>query len=151
MGTSHHSSRMQLGASVAVACLVAALVGPPLVLLRWRESRLADLSRPEVQANWDAFREDMRAQSDRSGPVQRKIPRSAEPPELVWLRDYLVLAVTAWVLFVGVLGSVLVMLLRGVARASSLPEHEPRSHRHDQKQNERDTEDTDDGKHGTPP
>lgn len=116
MGRSDRPSRVQPGTVVAVACLVAALVGPPVVLLRWREARLAELSRPEVQADWDAFRAEMRTQSDRSGPVQRKVPRSAEPPELVWLRDYMVLAVTAWVLFVGVLGSVLLALVLGVAR-----------------------------------
>lgn len=116
MGWSYQPSRLQPGTIVAVACLVTALVAPPLALVRWRDARLAELSRPEVQANWDAFRAEMRAQSDRSGPVQRKVPKSAEPPELVWLRDYLALAVTAWVLFVGVLGSVLLALVLGVAR-----------------------------------
>jgi hypothetical protein len=116
MGWSQRVPWVRPGTVVAVACLVAALVAPPVALLRWRETRLAELSRPEVQANWDAFRAEMRSQSDRSGPVQRKVPRSAEPPELVWLRDYLVLAVTAWVLFVGVLGSVLLALVLGVAR-----------------------------------
>jgi hypothetical protein len=116
MGRSQRASRLHPGTIVAVACLAAALVGPPVALVQWRDARLAELSRPEIQANWDAFRAEMRAQSDRSGPVQRKVPRSAEPPELVWLRDYLVLAVTAWVLFVGVLGSVLLGLVLGVAR-----------------------------------
>lgn len=101
---------------VAAACLLAALVVPPALFLRWRETRLAELSRPDVQAQWDAFRADMRTQSDRSGPVQRKVPRSPEPPELVWLRDYVLLAVTAWVVFVGVLGSVLLAMVVGVAR-----------------------------------
>ena len=101
---------------LAAVCLLAALVVPPALFLRWRETRLEELSRPDVQAQWDAFRADMRTQSDRSGPVQRKVPRSPEPPELVWLRDYVLLAVTAWVVFVGVLGSVLLAMVVGVAR-----------------------------------
>jgi hypothetical protein len=92
----------------------AALVGPPLALLGWRESRLAELADPAAQADWDAFRDDMRRQSGRDGPVQRKVPRSAEPPERVWLRDYVGLAITAWVTLVGVLGGFLGLALRGL-------------------------------------
>lgn len=97
----------------------AALIGPPLALLRWRESRLAVLADPTTQANWDVFREDMRRQSGRDGPVQRKVPRSAEPPERVWLRDFVGLAITAWVTLVGVLGGFLGLTLRGLLVAGT--------------------------------
>jgi hypothetical protein len=70
-----------------------------------------------VQADWEGFREDMRAQSGRSGPVQHKVPRSAEPPELVWLRDYPALAVIAWVTFAGVLGGFLALVVAGIVRS----------------------------------
>lgn len=95
----------------------AALVMPPVLLLRWRETRLQELSKPGIQADWEGFREDMRAQSGRAGPVQRKVPRSAEPPELVWLRDYPVLAVVAWVTFAGVLGGFLALVIAGLVRS----------------------------------
>lgn len=90
-----------------------ALVGPPVALARWRTGRLAELTAPGVQADWDTFRDDMRKESGRTGPVQRKVPRSAEPPELVWLRDYFPLAVTAWVILAGVLGGFLVFVAAG--------------------------------------
>lgn len=99
----------------------AALVGPPLALVRWRESRLATLADPAAQADWDVFREDMRRQSGRDGPVQRKVPRSTEPPERVWLRDYVGLAITAWVTLVGVLGGFLGLTLRGLLAAGPAP------------------------------
>ena len=54
----------------------AAVLLPPLGLAGWRSTRLAELSDPAVQAEWTAFREDMRTQTDRSGPVQRKVPKS---------------------------------------------------------------------------
>lgn len=98
-----------------------ALVGPPLALLRWREARLAELADPAAQANWDVFRDDMRRQSGREGPVQRKVPRSAEPPERVWLRDYIGLAITAWVTLTGVLGGFLGLTLRGLIDARPPP------------------------------
>jgi len=92
----------------------AAAVGPPAALLRWREARLAVLDAPAAQADWDSFREEMRRQSGREGPVQRKVPRSAEPPERVWLRDYLGLAIAAWVVLTGVLGGFVWFALRGM-------------------------------------
>lgn len=76
---------------------------PPGVVWTLRTSWLAELDAPAIQENWDQFRSDMKAQSDRSGPVQHKVPKSPEPPLRVWLRDYFWLAVAAW----GVLGSTL--------------------------------------------
>ena len=100
---------------LVVAVWLAATAGPPWALARWRAERLEVLSRPAVQAEWDAFREAMRRESGRDGPVQRKVPRSPEPPELVWLRDYFPLAVVAWVVLVGVLGGCLAALVLGAA------------------------------------
>ena len=93
-----------------------ALALPPVLLARWRAERLVQLSDPAVQAEWTEFREAMKKQTDRSGPVQRKVPKSPEPPELVWLRDYFWLAVAAWVVLGGVLGAFLALVVLGVAR-----------------------------------
>jgi hypothetical protein len=123
------------------------LTVPPGLFLHWREGRLAELARPEVQAGWDAFRADMRQQSGRDGPVQRKVPKSAEPPELVWLRDYVPLAITAWVSFVGVLGLFITLLVWGAA-GTSAAEDGPRRGGDDEEEHQRDAQDTDEGKHG---
>lgn len=140
-------------AVVYVAAWAAALCGPPAVMLRWREARLAELSEPAAQADWDAFRADMRRQSTTTGPVQRKVPRSPEPPELVWLRDHAALAVTAWVLFVGVLGASLGLLLVGSIGAAGRSPSEDQSGggRHDEEQHERDPEHAEEGKHRSRP
>lgn len=110
--TPRPSRRLTLMVLLAWLAVVAA---PPLGLARWRATRLAALSDPAVQEQWTAFREAMRTQSDRSGPVQRKVPKSVEPPELVWLRDYFWLAVAAWVVLGGVLGGFLALAVLGVA------------------------------------
>jgi len=132
-GASHHGTTGTAGAgpcpgrwarrliAAFIVAWSAALVGPPLALVRWREARLVTLADPAAQANWDVFREDMRRQSGRDGPVQRKVPRSAEPPERVWLRDYVGLAITAWVTLVGVLGGFLGLTLRGLLGAGAAP------------------------------
>lgn len=125
----------------AVLLWVLAVGGPPLAFLRWREARLAALTAPGVQAEWDAFRDDMRRQSGRDGPVQRKVPKSPEPPELVWLRDYPHLAITAWAVLVGVLGGFLVLTAVGARAAAASPSQDrPRRNSHDDEQHERDSE-----------
>ena len=127
-------SRSLLGLTL-LALWGLALVGPPLALARWRETRLAELTAPGVQAQWDAFRADMRRASYRSGPVQRKVPKSLEPPELVWLRDFFLLAVVAWLVLAGVLGGFLVFVAVGATKPSPrlLAEDEPTGGRHGEK------------------
>ena len=137
-----------------LAVWLAALILPPVMLSRAREGWLERWDRPETQSQWDEFRQDMRQQSGRDGPVQRKVPKSPEPPARVWLRDYFRLAVVAWVLFVGVLGGFFTLLVAGVLRgaagsrrgggdcAASLAKDQPGGQDDDQKQHERDADDT---------
>jgi len=107
--------------TVAVTCLwLAALVIPPVMLAASRPAWLEALDQPEQQADWDEFRSAMRRQSGRDGPVQRKVPKSVEPPARVWLRDYFPLAVLAWVLFVGVLGGFFCLLVAGALHSPPL-------------------------------
>ena len=148
---------------LVVAVWLAALVLPPVLLLRARADWLQQWDRPEAQAEWEEFRSDMRQQSGRDGPVQRKVPKSAEPPIRVWLRDYFQLAVAAWVLFMGVLGGVFSLFVAGVLRgsadriradracAASLAQDHACCQRNDDKQDERDADDTKKGKHGVRP
>ena len=139
-------SRILGPAAVVIAALwCGLLIGPPVAFLRWREGRLAELSAPQIQADWDGFRADMRRESGRTGPVQRKVPKSAEPPELVWLRDYPALAVTAWVAFVGILGGFVALLAVGMLReaaARSTAQNQPRREGDDEEQHQRDAEHT---------
>lgn len=106
---------------VVLLIWLVAMAAPPAVLARWRATRLAELADPAVQANWTAFRDAMRTQTDRSGPVQRKVPKSVEPPELVWLRDYFWLAVAAWVVLGGVLGGFLAIVVVGATTGRGPP------------------------------
>lgn len=111
------SRAFRLAVAAVLALWCGLLIGPPVAFLRWREARLPQLANPTTQADWDDFRDAMRRESGREGPVQRKVPKSAEPPELVWLRDYAALAVTAWIAFVGILGGFLGLLVLGMLRA----------------------------------
>lgn len=106
---------------VTVAALIAAVVvgGPPFLLLRYREARLAVVSSPQAQAEWDDFREAMRRQSGDAGPVKRKVPKSAEPPELVWLRDFTPLAIGAWLMLSGCLAGAIVWFVWGASGSTT--------------------------------
>jgi len=130
--------------AAVTCCWLAALVLPPALLLRTRDEWMRQLDRPEQQGHWDAFRRDMELQTGRDGPVQRKVPRSVEPPARVWLRDHAALAVTAWLLFVGVLGGFLCLLVAGVLRGGrpSLAQDESRGHRDQREENQRDAQNT---------
>jgi hypothetical protein len=138
-----HTAWARAFAALVITLWLAAVAAPPVALVAWRDRRLAEVASPEAQAEWDAFRADMRRQSGRDGPVQRKVPRSAEPPELVWLRDYLFLAIAAWITLVGVLGGFLAAMALGLARAASAAKDGAGGGRHDQKQNNHDTQHAD--------
>jgi hypothetical protein len=72
------------------------------------------------------------------------VPKSVEPPLKVWLRDYVWLAIAAWVILGGVLGFVAVMLGRGVL----LAEDEPARGGDHEKQDQGDAENAQKRKHG---
>jgi len=142
----------KLGLGLLLAAWLVVLVLPPILLLRVREGWLRDLEKPGQQENWDAFRRDMAQQSGRAGPVQRKIPKSAEPPLRVWLRDYVGLAISAWLLFGGVLGLFTGILLIGTVRpARSLPQNQLGRGGHNEEQDQRDAQNAQQGKHSGGP
>ena len=67
------------------ALLLAAAAWSVIAARRWA---LAELSTPASTAEWETWRDDVRAQQGRPMPIQRRVPKSAEPPALVLARDY---------------------------------------------------------------
>lgn len=151
-------------ATILAAAWIAFVGLPPAGLAIVRTSWMERLNRPEARAGWDEFRGAMQAQTGRDGPVQRKVPKSVEPPGLVWLRDHFTLACVAWLLFGSVLWGVTAFFAIGVgsqrgaavgrsppeehsgaAVGRSPPEDEPRGDRHHEKENDRDAKDAKQG------
>lgn len=144
-------ARLRVGVAgvLAAACLFVVVVVPPAVFLARREAWLAALDRPAARADWEAFRAEMRRQSGPAGPVQHKVPKSEEPPLVVWLRDHAWLAVAAWVALGGTLGGVIAAMVIGAARpapagsaAGLPPEDQPTRDRHGDEQHQRDSQHT---------
>lgn len=102
-----------------LAVWVAVVAVPPVGLTLVRERLLTWQSSAAAQQQWTQFREAMREESTGTGPVKRKVPKSAEPPLKVWLRDYFSLAIAAWVLFGSVLYFVVVTLARGAVQRTA--------------------------------
>jgi hypothetical protein len=84
-----------------------------------REWALAELARPESTAAWETWREDVRANQDRPAPVQRRVPKSAEPPALVLTRDYFGVILTGALLFSSLLYWVMAWFVTGILSSRS--------------------------------
>jgi hypothetical protein len=104
---------------VATIAAYALLIVSMLAGLDWaRRALLAKLDTSEARQEWEDWRSEAKRQADGEGPIQRKVPKSSEPPTLVLLRDYYgVCVVGAW-LFTTLLFAVLVFVFRGVASST---------------------------------
>lgn len=79
-----------------------------------------------AQADWNQFRDDM-ARLARDGPVERRPPKSPEPPALVLMRDYFGVSLVGAVVF----GSLLFAMLMGATRGAFTRDFEPQAHERD--------------------
>ncbi len=94
----------------------AALVGAVVAAMIWaRQSTVAQLSSPKSISDWQVWREDVREQQQlHSGPVQRRVPKSDEPPALTLLRDYFTVLMVGALLFSSMLYWVLAWFITGI-------------------------------------
>jgi hypothetical protein len=101
------------------AALVAVVVW---AIASAREWALANLSTSQSVGEWQAWREDVKEQQGAGGPVARRIPKSAEPPGLVLMRDYFVVCLVGALIFTTLLYWLLVWLVAGMTGSSGLSE-----------------------------
>ena len=55
---------------------------------RRRRWALQSYEGESARQDWEAWRDEARKQADGDVPVRRRVPKSAEPPALVLMRDY---------------------------------------------------------------
>jgi hypothetical protein len=120
MGVSRRAGRWLWGGGYAV--LVGLVVWS---LLAARESALSRFSTPESAAAWEAWRADVRATQGRRSPVERRVPKSAEPPALVLMRDHFGVSLGGAILFSSLLYWVMAWFVMGTfsVRQASDREH----------------------------
>lgn len=116
-------SRRWLWLSV-IGC--AALMGIVIVaMLNVRDWAVTQLATPQSVGDWQAWREDVRQQQTRPGPVQRRVPKSSEPPALVLMRDHFAVSLFGAVLFSSALYWVLVWFVIGVMKNEQVAVSKP--------------------------
>jgi len=88
-------------------------------LVRLREAQLQMAHRPEVRAQWEAWKEAVqRDNAAPSQPVARRTPNTSEPPGMILLRDHFTaVGVTLWLVWTAFFGF-LAMVTTGVLRGS---------------------------------
>jgi hypothetical protein len=94
--------------------LLGAIVWSVMAAHKWA---LAELASPESLREWEAWREDVRQQEQRAGPVRRRVPKSAEPPALVLMRDYFAVSLAGALLFMTLLYWVIAWFVYGILRS----------------------------------
>ena len=111
--TSITSARRAGGWWVWGACYLALVSAIVWSLFYARQRALVELATPGSVGDWQAWREDVKQQAEEAGPVERRIPRSAEPPALVLLRDFFGVSLGGAVLFSTVLYWIMAWLVTG--------------------------------------
>ncbi len=79
-----------------------------------RDRALEQLSTPQSVGDWQAWRADVEQQQTNPGPVQRRVPKSSEPPALVLMRDYFAVSLAGALLFSTLLYWVLAWFVSGM-------------------------------------
>jgi hypothetical protein len=107
----------------SAACYAVVLAGVVWGLFAARNWALAELATPQSTAQWEAWRADVRAAQDQPTPVQRAVPKSAEPPALVLMRDYFRVALGGAILFSSVLFWICSWLLHGMLTSNPMQDN----------------------------
>jgi hypothetical protein len=102
-------------------CYVALMAAVVWWLFAARAWARAELSKPAATAAWESWREDVRADQNRPVPVQRRVPKSAEPPALVLTRDYFGVSLGGAVFFSSLLYWVIAWFVTGILTTPKEP------------------------------
>jgi hypothetical protein len=96
---------------ISYVLLVGAIVWWLFAAREWART---ELTKPESSAAWDNWREEVRAEQNQPVPVQRRVPKSAEPPALVLTRDYFGVSMVGALLFSSLLYWVIAWFVTGI-------------------------------------
>jgi hypothetical protein len=75
----------------------------------------------EAQQNWEEWRESVKEGQGKEGPVQRRVPKSNEPPAIVLLRDHFQVCLVIALALSSVLFGTFVLFVRGVMNSPGPP------------------------------
>jgi len=101
-----------------LACYVVLLVCVIGAMLWVRQSVLTEYAKPESIADWQSWRKDVIEDQTSPGPVERRVPKSLEPPALVLMRDYFAVSIIGATFFTSILYWIGAWFVTGVLRTN---------------------------------
>jgi hypothetical protein len=118
---------MSLTNGLWLAGYVLLMAGLAAAMFAAQASVIATYDTPQARAEWEAWRAAAKKQSVDNqtgveGPVQRKVPKSAEPPALVLMRDYFGVCLAGSLFFSSLLFGVTMIVVRGALSAPGTSE-----------------------------
>ena len=93
------------------------------LMLYARHSAVAQLSSPQSIAEWQQWRDDVRDTQSKPKTVERRVPKSEEPPELVLMRDYFGIMLFGALLFSSLLYAIMVWFIVGMMSGNRVREN----------------------------
>jgi hypothetical protein len=110
----HYAARWWFVGYIGLVALVVSL------MFYARQSAITQLSSSQSISAWQAWREDVRNKQSQPKLVERRVPKSEEPPELVLMRDYFGVLMFGALLFSSALYLVMAWFITGVASGSRI-------------------------------
>ncbi len=95
---------------IGYVALMGAVVG---AMISERQNVLTESSTPTSLADWQAWRADVQQQQTNPGPVERRVPKSNEPPALVLMRDYFAVSIVGATFFTSLLYWIVAWFITG--------------------------------------
>lgn len=103
------------------------LMAVSVTMFKMRSWAIHQLATPQAVADWQTWRDDVQQLQHPPGPVQRRVPKSGEPPALVMLRDHFFVSIAGAVLFSSMLYWVFALFVIGALKGEpSSPPQAPR-------------------------
>jgi hypothetical protein len=72
-----------------------------------------------AQGEWDQWRADAKKMAEQPSAVKRRVPKSAEPPALVLMRDYFAVCLAGALILSTILFGTFMVFVRGVLQTPS--------------------------------
>ncbi|MBM4003200.1 MAG: hypothetical protein FJ295_07925 [Planctomycetes bacterium] len=107
-------SRFQIVAALGWLLMAAAVVVAMVVA---RDLTLAAYGSQAARQEWETWRKVAQEQSQGGGPVQRRVPKSVEPPALVLMRDHFAVILPTLMVLLSCVYFTLAWMFAGVVRA----------------------------------
>jgi hypothetical protein len=95
------------------------LIGTVVGTMFWlRQSAVPELSSQKSISDWQEWKEaNAKEQQSHRGPVERRVPKSDEPPELVLMRDFFAVLILGATLFSSLLYWIMAWFVTGILKS----------------------------------